>query len=313
MLNTLNKNYKKLLTLSMLLFLVGCRTTSKFSGYDFDEGETTYFTYKGSDIWYEDKGEGDALLFVHGFGSSSYTWRYLQDRYSRTNRVICIDLKGFGASSKPFDKNYQLRDQSEIVKEFINFLELDNLTLIGHSFGGAVVLSTYVESDINIKNRIERLILIDSAAYEQKIPDYISLLRTPVINSLALSIVPPNANSERVLKELIYDDSLITTEMIETYGEFLQGSDAQHALIQTAYNIIPDDIDILSSKYQEIPIPVLIIWGENDEVINKSIGERLHKDIKNSTFVALENCGHIPQEEYPYKTINIMDDFIFID
>lgn len=312
MLKWINRNLKKLSFVSLVL-LAGCRTTSEFSGYKFDEGETTYFTYNESEIWYEDKGEGDTLLFVHGFGSSSYTWRYLQDRYSRTNRVICIDLKGFGASSKPFDNNYQLRDQTEIVKEFIKYLDLKDITMIGHSFGGAVVLSTYVESDIEIKSRIENLILIDSAAYEQKIPDYISLLRTPIINSLALSIVPPNANSERVLKELIYDDSLITTEMIETYGKFLEGSDAQHALIQTAYNIIPDDIDLLSAKYKDIPIPVLIIWGEEDQVIHKSIGERLHKDIKNSTFIALENCGHIPQEEYPYKTINIMDDFIFID
>lgn len=312
MLKKYKRYFSKLLFISLLI-ITGCRTTNEFSGYKFDEGETTYFSYKESNIWYEDKGKGDTLLFVHGFGSSSYTWRYLQERYSETNRVICIDLKGFGASSKPYDKNYQLRDQSEIVREFIKYLELDNLTLIGHSFGGAVVLSTYVESDDSIRKKIDRLILIDSAAYEQKIPDYISLLRTPIINSLALSIVPANANSERVLKELIHDDSLITTEMIETYGEFLQGSDAQHALIQTAYNIIPEDIDLLSSKYKEIPIPVLIIWGEEDRVINKSIGERLHRDIENSTFIALENCGHIPHEEYPDKTINIMDNFIFID
>ncbi len=174
-------------------------------------------------------------------------------------------------------------------------------------------MSSYVSAEPKLQKSIKNLILIDSAAYKQEIPGFISLLRTPVVNSLALGLVPNNLNSETVLKELVYNDSLITEEMIQTYGSYLNGSDSHHALIQTANNIIPQNIDSLSAKYQEITIPVLIIWGEEDSIVHKSVGERLHREIAKSTFMAINDCGHIPQEEFPENTIDIINNFMMVN
>ena len=109
-------------------------------------GETNYFEYNNSKIWYLDKGSGNTFIFVHGFASSSYTWRYLEKYYSKQNRVICLDLKGFGQSSKPHDESYSIKDQSEILLKFIQTKNLHNVTMVGHSFGGAVVLLSYISA-----------------------------------------------------------------------------------------------------------------------------------------------------------------------
>lgn len=305
---------QRVIIVSMASFLImSCQSVTKSKDIKQYTGSDSYFSYNNADIWYEDIGEGDTLLFIHGFASSSYTWRYLKDYYSSTNRVVCLDLKGFGLSEKPLDRNYSLIDQTDLMISFIEARQLNNITLVGHSYGGAVALSTYVTANNGLKEMIDKLILIDSPAYKQRIPGYISLLRTPIVNNLTLGILPNNASSETILKELVYDDSKITQEMVETYGRYLNGAESHHALIETANTIVPDNIDILSAQYHNIPIPVLIIWGENDTVVNLSIGERLHKDINGSILSTIHQCGHIPQEEHPDKTIGIINNFIHKD
>lgn len=168
---------------------------------------------------------------------------------------------------------------------------------------------SYISAKQEVRGEIKRLILIDSAAYKQDFPDFISILRIPIINRLSLSI-PSSINSKTVLKESFFDNSKITDEMISTYGSYLNQPGAHHALIQTAKHIIPNDIESLTSKYKNISIPVLIIWGENDTIVKKSIGVRLHNEVEGSTFESVKQCGHIPQEECPEDTIKIIDKFI---
>lgn len=309
----LNKTKYINFLLFLNLLLLGCQTTQLSYINEENSVNENYYTYKNTNIWYEDIGEGKTFLFIHGFASSSYTWRHLKEYYSKTSRVICIDLKGFGQSGKPMDMSYTLEDQTDMILSFINDKDLKNVTLVGHSYGGAVALSTYITASKKMKDVMENLILIDSAAYKQDIPIYISLLRTPILNNITLGVLPNNTSSETMLKGLMYDDSKITREMVETYGGYLKGPNAHHAIIETANTIVPHNIEFLCSLYKDIPIPVLIIWGDQDTIVSRSIGERLHKDITGSTFSTINKCGHIPQEEFPNKTIGIIDDFMYKD
>lgn len=298
----------KIVLVILIVLTLGCQTMDK--SFTKDVKESSFFLYENSKIWYEDLGEGDTMLLIHGFASSSYTWRYLKEHYSSSHRVICLDLKGFGESSKPKDGNYLLEDQTKMVLQFIKEKNLNNITLVGHSFGGAISLASYIESKDGPYNPIKNLILINSAAYKQEIPGYINLLRTPLLNSIALNLIPNTINSEIILKELVYHDDVISKEMIDVYASFLRGDESQYALIETASNIIPPNIEKLSSQYKDIEIPVLIIWGDNDTVVDKSVGKRLHRDIAKSTFKSFKNCGHIPHVEYPKQTIKAIDEFL---
>jgi len=263
-------------------------------------------------INYSDVGEGEALVLVHGFASSTYTWRYIEEHFIGKYRVISIDLKGFGFSSKPHDQKYSIHDQSEILIEFMEKLGLSCVTVMGHSYGGAVALATFRSSRNKGQDLIKRLILIDSASYRHDFPDFISVLRTPLLNRISLSIVPSKINANFVLREAFYDDKKITKEMIDLYSYYLNLPGAHSALIQTANQIVPDDVEDFTKFYSKIDIPVLIIWGKKDQIVPISNGIRLQREIPNASFKVIENCGHMPQEECPEIVVHHISEFLSI-
>ena len=87
-------------------------------------------------------GEGNPVLLIHGFGASSYSWRHIIAPLAQKYRVITIDLKGFGESPKPRDDLYSVYEQARLVRNFILENDLQNVRIIGHSYGGGVALVT---------------------------------------------------------------------------------------------------------------------------------------------------------------------------
>jgi len=268
------------------------------------------FEYKGFSINYEDQGQGQPLILLHGFGASTYTWRHLLPYFSKAYRVIAIDLKGFGLSDKPLDNNYSIQDQSEIIYEFIKVHNLDNIILTGSSMGGAVSILTYLMECDHGTHHISKLVLIDAAGYKQRFPDFIAILRIPIINVLSISLTSSHFRSRKVLMEAFFDHAKITEDIIITYAAYLSLPGASRALIRTAQQILPPNLDDISERYKNIKIPVLIIWGENDKIIPLQVGRKFAVNIPNSKLVIVPNCGHIPQEECPSQTIEAMELFM---
>ena len=133
----------------------------------------------GVDLHYEVYGTGRPLLMLHGFGGSSFTWRHLIEPFSKTHQLILIDLKGFGRSPKPSDNRYGVQNHADLIYDFILRKDLRNLTLVGHSLGGAVALLTAIKLLDEKKGRLQSLILVDTAAFRQDLPAFIDILRMP--------------------------------------------------------------------------------------------------------------------------------------
>ena len=81
-------------------------------------------------------------------------------------------------------------------------------------------------------------------------------------------------------------------------------------MVATAQQIVPDDIDAVIAQYKTISVPVLIIWGEEDEVVPLSVGQNFKRDIPDSELVILPKCGHMPPEEEPRETTRIVKEFL---
>jgi pimeloyl-ACP methyl ester carboxylesterase len=295
-----------------IIFIYGCGLNA-IDG----RGDTTRiqpskssFQYRGISINYEDQGQGQPLILLHGYGTSTYSWRYVSPYFSKSYRVIAIDLKGFGLSDKPTDGDYSVVEQSRIVYEFIRVHRLENVILAGHSLGGAVSLLTYLMQSDQGAHHISKLILIDTASYKQDLPVFISILRVPIINKLSLCLTSNNIKSRMILRKAFFDHSKITKEMVTTYGAYLSLPGASQALIKTAKQIIPPNLEEISGRYKSINIPVLIIWGEKDKIVPLEVGRKLAENIPNSKFVVVPNCGHVPQEECPNQAIEAMESFL---
>ena len=261
-------------------------------------------------LYYEDAGSGPPLLLIHGFGASTYTWRHVAPALAETHRVIAVDLKGFGQSDKPFDDRYSVFDQAELLAQLIEEKDLRNLTLVGHSFGGGIALLLALEADQRLKGRIARLVLLDSIAYPQNIPVFFRLLDVPLVSQLGVRMVPPAVQTRVALKIAYLDDSKIDPEEVETYAAPLKTAAGKHAIIHSARQIVPEDIAKLSERYKTIALPTLILWCDHDRIVPLEVGLKLRRTLPNSTLRLIDGCGHMPQEEQPASTLELLRGFL---
>jgi len=261
-------------------------------------------------LHYQDEGKGPPLLLIHGFATSTYTWRYIAPALAHDHRVIAVDLKGFGQSDKPFDERYSVFDQADLLAQLIVDKDLRNLALVGHSFGGGVALLLALRADPRLKGRISKLVLLDTIAYPQNVPVFFRLLDVPVVSQLGFSMVPPEVQTMVALRIAYFNNSKIDPDEVETYAAPLKTAAGKHAIIHSARQIVPDGLAELSEHYKSIKLPTLILWCDHDRIVPLGVGLKLRRALPNSTFRLVEDCGHMPQEEQPEATLQLIKAFL---
>ncbi|MGH6735834.1 MAG: alpha/beta fold hydrolase [Methyloceanibacter sp.] len=259
-------------------------------------------------LFYEEQGTGAPVLLIHGFGASTYTWRRIAPELATGHRVIAVDLKGFGQSDKPFDTRYSVFDQAELLTQFIEDHDLRDLTIVGHSFGGGVAL--VLALDDRLKDRITRLVLIDSIAYPQNIPVFFRMLDMPLFSHLGVRMVPPAVQTRIALQIAYFDNSKIGDEEVEVYAAPLRTAAGKHAIIHSARQIVPEDLEEISRRYRSIAVPTLIMWCDHDRIVPLDVGIKLRRTLPKSTLKIVEGCGHMPQEEQPEATLGLLQGFL---
>ncbi|MCK9376893.1 MAG: alpha/beta hydrolase [Syntrophobacterales bacterium] len=300
-----------LLSCLALLLLAGCaRVPAPPADLDHTWGERQVFDYQGLKINYYEAGQGPPVILLHGFGGCTYTYRYLAPELAKDHRVLAIDLKGYGLSDKPADGKYAVADQADLVAAFIRSQDLHDLVIMGHSMGGAVTLMTYFKVREDAPPRVKKLVLIDSAGYPQKMPWFIRLAKLPLVGSVGGRVMSPRFATFMVLRKSYYNKDKITDEQINTYAYYGSLPGAREAVTETAKQIVPEDIDALTARYKTISVPVLIVWGREDEVVPLSVGENFKRDIPDSELAILPHCGHIPLEECAGETNRTVEAFL---
>ena len=258
-------------------------------------------------IAYTDCGSGKPIVFVHGFASFSYTWSKLIESLPANYRFVTLDLKGFGYSEKICDDNLSPFDQSVILKEFIKKIGLSNIILVGHSMGGEIsLLSLFDES---FKKKVSALILIDSAGLFEKMPGFVEEIASYSPNNPMLKIIDSRSLALYVLLQIFYDKDKITEETLLEYGKLLRFKNYRNCLIAAAKHIGIANERFFRQKLQQLNIPSLVIWGEEDEVIDVSDAYLFKEDLK-AELVVFPECGHSPQEEMPKETTEVFIRFL---
>jgi pimeloyl-ACP methyl ester carboxylesterase len=271
------------------------------------------FSYAGTNtLHYRTVGQGPLpILFLHGFASSSTTWQELAGLFpGEEYTLFLLDLKGFGLSAKPKDGAYSIEDQAELVKAFIHDRGFRSLVLVGHSLGGAVALRVCIDvAKDGGSYRVAKLILIDTAAYPQRLPRFFRKLRSP-LGPLFLRLMPVRVLVQGVLERVFFDKAAITADKLERYTSYFRGKGIAYALRATVKAIEPEAYVEIEESYRRLKLPVLIIWGAEDRNVRLSFGQRLQGDLTGSRLRVLEKCGHNPHEECPEETYSEMISFL---
>ena len=261
-------------------------------------------------LFVERRGSGPPVLLVHGFAATSFVYRHWAPELARRFEVHLIDLKGCGEAPKPRDGRYGPRDLAAPIVEHILAHDLRDLTLVGHSLGGGVtLLAALALVDLGQLDRVRALIGIASAAYLQREPPFVRLSRTPFAPTL-LRAAPKASLMSRVVREIVYDPDGVTDAQVEGYANPLRSADACHAAVQIARQAIPPDLTSITRRYAELDVPSLVLWGRSDRVVPLRLGERLARDLPRGRLVVIDECGHIPQEETPAVSRQLVERFL---
>ena len=263
-------------------------------------------------ISYEVQGHGGTpLVFLHGFAAALTTWNDIRPLFPPDRfRLYLLDLKGFGFSTKPHDDRYAPEDQAAIVTAFLKALHLRHAVLIGHSLGGGIALLACLEKSEQERESIERLVLIDCAAYQQPLPPIMRWLAVRPLGWCILHLLPLRFMVRFTLEQIMRNRSAITPERIARYMACFGGKGIAGVFITTCRQLIPENYAAMADRFKTVTRPTLIIWGREDPLIDASLGIRLHGDIPGSRLVIIESCGHVPQEERPAETFAAIAEFL---
>jgi pimeloyl-ACP methyl ester carboxylesterase len=256
----------------------------------------------------EDKGEGPPILLLHGLGASTFTWRYIVPDLARTHRVIALDMKGFGRSEKPLDLAYSAEDQAALVAAFVRKRELSGLTVVGHSFGGAVAVRTALLL-ASEPGRIARLVIMDSPVLPGSLPRGYEFILVPGAPEALIAPLPPDLIARKLLIGARGTSRGIREADVKGYAEPYYESSAKHAFLVTARAIVGDKDESLAERLRTLDVPALLVWCRSDDIVPISAGRRLAKLIRGARLEMLKGCNHLPQEQKAGAVVKLIRNF----
>lgn len=260
----------------------------------------------GFRIYYEESEnmeQRQTLVMLHGFLSSSFSFRKLIPYLTNDYHVICVDMPPFGKSDKSKKYFYSYKNIAETVLQLTDTLGIRTFSLTGHSMGGQIALNMMLHHP----EKIKKAILLASSSYYKRakkhhvLASYLPFFSQFVKHYLGRTGVIGN------LKNVVYDQSLIDGTMIQGYAEQFEDSRIFSAL---ARMIRHREGDLPEECLRKIQTPCLLIWGEHDRIVPLQIGERLVQDLPNSQLVVLKNTGHLLPEEKPQKVYEQIRKFL---
>lgn len=262
------------------------------------------------DLHVIEQGEGPPLLLIHGFGTNAFTWAKIRVMLSLRNTVFAVDLKGFGDSPKPHDRAYGLHDQAACVLSFIERRNLQDVAIVGHSWGGAIALLVALELQQRAPARLRSLLLIDSMCGPQHLPRILTFLRIPLLSTLIVRLVPPVWLARFALLFSYRDPRKIEDAFVDAYAAPLRTRAGRRALLASAGQMHAADFESLMRRCGELRVSVLLLWGSEDRIVPLSVGERLEAAISGARLVVLDRCGHCPQEEQAEATLGVLREML---
>ena len=266
----------------------------------------------GHTFAYLDSGDGPALLFIHGLTSSQRSWAHLVSALNHDHRVLAPDLFGHGASAKPMG-DYSLGAHAATMRDLLDLLGIDRVTLVGHSFGGGIAMQfCYL-----FPERVERLVLVASGGLGRDVSPLLRAATLPgaqwVLPFIASSWVRGRAEAAgRILTRTGWRASPEVTEVWRGFSSLSDG-DTRRAFLATTRGVIdPGGQTVSAHDYlpMTIEIPTLIVWGTRDRMIPAWHATTAHEAIAGSQVKLFKGAGHFPHLDEPERFARVLSDFI---
>ncbi|MDD3386679.1 MAG: alpha/beta hydrolase [Candidatus Pacebacteria bacterium] len=241
----------------------------------------------GIDLYYKIAGEGKPILILHGWGAGSSSWmRTIEELASNGFKVIVPDLPGFGRTQPPSEV-WGVSEYAKFIDKFIKKIQIDNFSVMGHSFGGGIITK--------LENNFNKIIFCDAAIIRK---ERFSLRQkfSKLISIVGKKIVSKNFFAYKFFEKITYFIS-------GTYDYY----NANPIMKDIFKKVISED---LSLTLNGINKPCLIIWGDNDQVTPVEDAHFINNKVINSKLRLINKCGHNPHRTNNEELNSIIIEFL---
>ncbi|MBU2548738.1 MAG: alpha/beta hydrolase [Proteobacteria bacterium] len=246
----------------------------------------------GVNIHYEDRGRGEALVFMHGYTGSGRDWRNQVEALAGRCRTVTVDARGHGDSDAPTsEEQYSIEIASRDARAVMDHLGIGSCCLVGHSMGGFAALQFVLDDP----DRVKALVLVDTSSGDYDVPsDYPDLKQT--LYELA------RTEGLEAAFEYEADHNPIRIDRFAKHPELRDVARAK--VLQTSvdgYVYVSKSFgkwQPVSRRLGEIRVPTLIFWGREDAGFERP-SQALKNGIPDARLVIVPGVGHNPHEEAP--------------
>jgi pimeloyl-ACP methyl ester carboxylesterase len=251
--------------------------------------------YPPLNIHYFDAGSGETVLFLHGWGTDFLSFKPFLEQIAPYYRVCALDLPGFGQSDEP-PAAWAVDDYGDFVVDFIAGLRVSRVILIGHSFGGRIIIKLAARRELPFT--ITKIVLINSAGIRPG----------KTVKQKARSLI------YRGVKRLIsiggikkqFPELLDQWRKKHSSPDYLAASPRMRECLIRAVN------EDLTPCLPHIPCPALLIWGAEDQDTPLGDGQLMERLIPDAGLVTLEKAGHYSFLDQPVIFGRVLDSFLNI-
>jgi uncharacterized protein (TIGR04551 family) len=248
----------------------------------------TFVDVDGVHVHYRELGTGPAVVLIHGFGASLDSWGTVAPVVAAHHRVIAVDLKGFGWTSRP-EGDYSPEAQARLVWAVLDKLGVTDVAIVGHSWGSSVALAMAVQHP----DRTHRVALYDAYVYDDQVPSFFRWAEKGAFGDLLFGLFYRERIEERAA--LAYaDEGYITQARVDHVEAELARPGTVAAALATVRG---HHFAALHAALASFDRPVLLLWGADDQVTPLRFGQRLANELANVELKVYPQCGHIPMVE----------------
>ncbi|GAB3234272.1 alpha/beta fold hydrolase [Mycolicibacterium hippocampi] len=259
-------------------------------------------------------GSGPAILLIHGIGDNSTTWSTVQAKLAQRYTVIAPDLLGHGKSDKP-RADYSVAAYANGMRDLLSVLDIDSVTVIGHSLGGGVAMQFAYQ----FPQLVDRLILVGAGGVTKEVNIALRIASLPMgseaLALLRLPMVLPALQLVGRASGTLFGSTGMGRDipnMLRILADLPEPT-ASSAFARTLRAVVDwrgQVVTMLDRCYLTQSVPVQLIWGRSDSVIPVSHAEMAHAAMPGSQLEIFEGSGHFPFHDDPDRFVEVVQKFI---
>jgi pimeloyl-ACP methyl ester carboxylesterase len=259
-------------------------------------------------------GSGPAILLIHGIGDNSSTWDTVQTKLAQRFTVIAPDLLGHGKSDKP-RADYSVAAYANGMRDLLAVLNIDRVTLVGHSLGGGVTMQFAYQ----YPQLVERIVLVGTGGVTKDVHFALRFASLPVGSEALALLRLPGALQALQLTGRIIGTALGSISFARDLPDVLRvlselpEPTASAAFSRTLRAVVDwrgQVVTMLDRCYLTTSVPVQLIWGDQDSIIPVSHARMAHSAMPGSQLEIFDRSGHFPFHDDPDRFVKVVERFI---